>query len=820
MRGVSLRSTSSGSSVSESSTSASTGIAPVAMTAFAVAFHVYAGNDHLVARPHPGADEAADQRGRAGVDAERVTGADVRSELSLEVRDLVRSVADAVVAEDVLAAEDAGDRLDFLLVDLHAAREHRPLRTAPRSRAAVDGEAQVEVGLGHRAILDMPCRACNRAQIPMRWPFLPSSTRSRAAVTSAFVASSGTATSQNAPPGVQSCGAVRMTRTVVRSAARALANASSSSSMVSTSSARQPRARACDAQSTGAYPRCTSSSMFPYGGPALADLQAVDDGVPPVVAEHDDQLVAGEVRAVELGVEHEVRPVSDERDDLARCAPHSGSPGARDLVPHRRVAVLAVERADSFREPVDVHLAREPACGGQREILRARESIDRTDDLRVRRDIACVRRRGTCGDERAERRLLVLASRLPRLVGLPAGERVRQLRKAFARVCDEREREVLRRIEAGDVESDDACGLAEHGPRAGREVLQPRPDREHDVGLGRQPVRLVAARHADGPDPRRVVRDEARLPGHRLHHREAMALGERAQRILGERVVDASAGDDERALCVAERGGRLLELRAIGPRPAKLVHPGLEKRSRVVPGLGLDVLREPDECRATVRGVEHRLDRERQALRNLLRRHDAVPVARHRAECVVDRGRRRAEVLDLLQHRVGNPALERVAREDQEGQPIGHCRCSRRDHVRRPRPDRRGRDHDLPAPSSLRERDGRKGHSLLVLAAIHRQLVGCLPKCVPEAEHVPVSEDREHAGKERRLCLRPRSSAGQRESERSPGPPSVARSSSKALRAGERHPRIEPRATATSPGSTRVADRRRTRTCVPEPVLP
>ncbi len=43
VREVSFRSTSAGSSVSDSSTSASTGIAPVASTAFAVAFQVYAG---------------------------------------------------------------------------------------------------------------------------------------------------------------------------------------------------------------------------------------------------------------------------------------------------------------------------------------------------------------------------------------------------------------------------------------------------------------------------------------------------------------------------------------------------------------------------------------------------------------------------------------------------------------------------------------------------------------------------------------------------------------------------------------------------------
>src|SRR5437870_1335527 len=79
--------------------------------------------------------------------------------------------------------------------------------------------------------------------------------------------------------------------------------------------------------------------------------------VPAVVAEHDDQLVAGEARAVQLRVQHQVRAVADERDHLALRAGHARAPGTGELVAHGRVAVLAVERADTLREPVHVHLA-------------------------------------------------------------------------------------------------------------------------------------------------------------------------------------------------------------------------------------------------------------------------------------------------------------------------------------------------------------------------------------------------------------------------------------------------------------------------------
>src|SRR4029077_2509366 len=55
-------------------------------------------------------------------------------------------VADAVVAEEVAAADHALDGRELLVADLHAAREHRPLRTGAGGRASVAREAQVGLG--------------------------------------------------------------------------------------------------------------------------------------------------------------------------------------------------------------------------------------------------------------------------------------------------------------------------------------------------------------------------------------------------------------------------------------------------------------------------------------------------------------------------------------------------------------------------------------------------------------------------------------------------------------------------------------------------
>ena len=127
---------------------------------------------------------------------------------------------------------------------------------------------------------------------------------------------SGTPTSQNAPPGVQSCGAVLTTSTVVRSAARPTERLLERRDVGDLFGDAAERLRMRHPVDRGiALPDILEH--VPVRRTALVDLEAVDDGIPAVVAENDDELVAGENRAVQLGVEHEVRAVADEGDHLA-----------------------------------------------------------------------------------------------------------------------------------------------------------------------------------------------------------------------------------------------------------------------------------------------------------------------------------------------------------------------------------------------------------------------------------------------------------------------------------------------------------------------
>ena len=71
-------------------------------------------------------------------------------ELTLERGDLVRPVADAVVAEEILALDHPGQCRELLLAHLHPAGKHRRLRPGPGRGAPIPGESQVTLKASRR----------------------------------------------------------------------------------------------------------------------------------------------------------------------------------------------------------------------------------------------------------------------------------------------------------------------------------------------------------------------------------------------------------------------------------------------------------------------------------------------------------------------------------------------------------------------------------------------------------------------------------------------------------------------------------------------
>ena len=95
-----------------------------------------------------------------------------------------------------------------------------------------------------------------------------------------------------------------------------------------------------------------------------------------------------------------------------------------------------------------------------------------------------------------------------------------------------------------------------------------------------------------------------------------------------------------------------------------------EKSRRVVEGLGGNVLGQADVGRSGVGGIEHHRQCLRQALDDLGRMGDPVPVAGHGAKDIRDRDRGIAEDLDLLQHRIDEAMLEGVSRDQEDGRRL------------------------------------------------------------------------------------------------------------------------------------------------------
>jgi hypothetical protein len=174
-----------------------------------------------------------------------------------------------------------------------------------------------------------------------------------------------------------------------------------------------------------------------------------------------------------------------------------------------------------------------------------------------------------------------------------------------------------------------------------------------------------------------------------------------------------------------------------------------KKDRRIIESDFLRILRKTDEGRAAIGRIEHGGNRLRQRLQQLFRQHDPVPVTHHGFERIIDGQRRIAEMLDLLKNRVRQAAGKGVAREKQNGQPVGHGDAGGRHHVQRPRANRCRSGHDLPAPFCLGKTDCGERHGLFVLPAPCRQSVLHRFQGFGKACDIAMPEDREDARKQR-----------------------------------------------------------------------
>src|SRR5580704_5580204 len=118
-----------------------------------------------------------------------------------------------------------------------------------------------------------------------------------------------------------------------------------------------------------------------------SDLQLVNHSEAVIVADDDDQLLAGEHGGVELGIEHEIGAVADEHDRipfrLRLGLSDSRAPTSRYFVAHAGKAELDVNSAGRLGPPIRGDLGRQAARRANDPVSRMTQYVDDADDLRV-----------------------------------------------------------------------------------------------------------------------------------------------------------------------------------------------------------------------------------------------------------------------------------------------------------------------------------------------------------------------------------------------------------------------------------------------------
>ena len=474
-----------------------------------------------------------------------------------------------------------------------------------------------------------------------------------------------------------------------------------------------------------------------------------------VLEQHEDDLEVLAHDRRDLLRQHLVRAVTDDRHDLTARGGELGAHRRGDLVPHAREAVLEVVLLRAARAPQRLQVAGHGPGGVDEDVVVAHELVERAEHLGLRgqRGIAPVvalvgdsRPRGNPGGD------------LGRVVGPDAIalERRGEGLEPGAGVGDDHLGGVLRGIEGEDVEVDEPhARVAEHRVAGRGEVGVPGAYPDDDVGLGSECIRGVVAGGADAADRGGVLEADRTLACLGVGDRDARRVGERHQRGGAFRVDDPAPRDHQRTLRGPDDRHGPGDRGHLRGGPGHVPDALAEELRRPVERLGLHVLGQADRHGASLGRVGQHPHRGERARDQLLGPVDAVPEPRDRFESVVDGDVQTARVLQLLEHGVRHTGGEDVRRQDQHGDPVdGRQRCAR-NHVERPGSDRRRARECLQPITRAGVGDRGVHHALLVAREVVLQpvLPGrgvdlVLQQGLPDASHIPVSEDAERSGDE------------------------------------------------------------------------
>ena len=227
----------------------------------------------------------------------------------------------------------------------------------------------------------------------------------------------------------------------------------------------------------------------------------------------------------------------------------------------------------------------------------------------------------------------------------------------------------------------------------------------------------------------------------RFCHRYAEAPGELDERLLGRRIADASARNNQRTLSASEQldgrgdgGGR-------GRAAMNAPHPLAQKIRRHIERLALDILRQRDRHGARFGRVDQHAHGARQRREQLFRPHHPVEKTRQRAEGVVHGDIGLDGVLELLQHIAGPPMRKSIGRQQQHRDAVDGGGRGAGQHVRRSGPDRARARHGRQAVLGLGVADRGMHHRLLVLRLVERQVGAVFVDGLTHAGDVAVAPD-------------------------------------------------------------------------------
>ncbi len=185
-----------------------------------------------------------------------------------------------------------------------------------------------------------------------------------------------------------------------------------------------------------------------------------------------------------------------------------------------------------------------------------------------------------------------------------------------------------------------------------------------------------------------MVIAQAALASHRLSDRNACLVNETPQEIGGLGINHAATGDNQRPLAGTYPRCRLLQRIAIRAIARNMPHALVEKRLWICIRLGLHILwqRQGDSAGFSRAGQDaHNLGQRGQ---QLLRACNAIPVATHGLEAIIDGNILGVAGLELLQDGRDVAAGENISRQQQHRQAVDRGSGSAGDHIGRSRADR------------------------------------------------------------------------------------------------------------------------------------